>query len=201
MNANQNNHRPEFCAESQPWVVIRAGGFLLEVVMSTDELVLRVIDWDELFENNRTRALKTMGWVPIPNKHDGDGYTELIEHPSGPVHYACWVTIVQVASRCRPRGTLLRSIKHSHDSASLSRITRIPVDFFDEAIPRLITIAWLERIPLLDIDLDAERQVDVRATSGRRHLAALKGREGKERKKGSSSFQDNEFEKEKRKTR
>ncbi len=32
-------------------------------------------NWSENFENNRTRDLKEMKWIPVPNKHDGDGYT------------------------------------------------------------------------------------------------------------------------------
>jgi hypothetical protein len=41
-------------------------------------MLYRIVDWDELFENSRTRQMKKMTWVPLPNKHDGDGYTELM---------------------------------------------------------------------------------------------------------------------------
>jgi len=145
------------------------------------ETILRIVDWDELFENNRTRTMKIMQWIPIPNKHDGDGYTELIEHPDGPLHYACWVTITQVASRCHPRGTLLRSTKRAHDSASLSRITRIPAKCFEAAIPRLIAIGWLERISSDGNTLDAACQEGVRKVSGACQEGALEGK-GRERK-------------------
>lgn len=124
-------------------------------------VLYRIKEWDEHFENNRTRELKHMDWVPLPNKHDGDGYTELLSHPDGAAHFGAWVAIVQVASKCKPRGTLVRSIPQEgagipqapaeggrtplrpHDSTSLSRITRIPAKVFDAVIPRLIQIGWL----------------------------------------------------------
>ena len=109
----------------------------------------RVTDWDAHFENNRSRDIQDLTWVPFPNKHDGDGYTELIDHPDGPSHFAAWVLIVQVASRCRPRGTLLRSAGLPHDSQSLSRMTRMKPAIFDKALPRLVEIGWLERTPHL----------------------------------------------------
>jgi len=105
---------------------------------------LIVTDWDANFENNRTRELKVMTWVPVPNKQDGDGYTELIEeHPAGAAHFGAWIAILEVASKCEPRGNLVRSTGEWHTVASLSRISRIPVTVLEEAIPRLIKIGWL----------------------------------------------------------
>lgn len=114
----------------------------------------RVRNWNRHFENNRTRELKRMDWVPMPNKHDGDGFTELMDHANGMAHYGAWALIAQVAAKCDPRGTLLRdcrtllrdgaaSIK-AHDFETLARVTRGSVKVFQEAIPRLIYIGWLE---------------------------------------------------------
>lgn len=108
----------------------------------------RVVDWDLHFENNRTRELKALAWVPFPNKHDGDGYTELLDHEEGAAHYGCWCAIVQVASKCDPRGTLLRDGARPHDAASLARMTRIPEEVMKRAIARLlIPVRWLEVVP------------------------------------------------------
>lgn len=106
--------------------------------------LLKVSNWSKHFENNRTRELKHMDWVPIPVKMDGDGYTELVSHSAGASHLGAWLAIVEVAARCDPRGTLLRAGEKPHDSGSLSRISRIPASVFDEAIPRLLEIGWLE---------------------------------------------------------
>lgn len=111
--------------------------------MQADE-VLRVRNWDVLYENNRTREYKKLNWVPIPNKMDGDGYTELVDHANGAAHLGAWLAIVQVASRCDVRGVLMRDGGRPHDVASLARITRLPREVFDEVLPRLMAIGWLE---------------------------------------------------------
>lgn len=152
----------------------------------------RVTNWDKRFENNRSRELKKLNWVPVPNFHDGDGYTELLDHPNGPAHYGAWSVLVQVASKCDPRGTLLRDGNRPHDLASLSRMTRVPVDVFKEAVERFIAIHWLELIdvgePTYVIPHDgAGLSQDDAAMS---HPPAVNGREwkeGKELKESSSA--------------
>lgn len=104
-------------------------------------------NWAKHFENNRTRELKRLDWVPIPNSMDGDGYTELVEHPNGAAHFGVWIALVEVASRCDPRGTLSRDgatgVK-PHCFDSLARITRLPEKIIREAMPRLLSIGWVE---------------------------------------------------------
>lgn len=160
--------------------------------------------WSENFENNRTRELKVLSWVPLPNKHDSDGYTELMDHPNGPAHYAAWVTIVQVASKCDPRGTLLRGGSRPHSTATLSRITRVPVEVYEEAIPRLESIGWLSRKSLTTNDVASIPQVGATKSQAGAEIpqeGALNGREGKEgngkekkRCAASAKTYSNEFE-------
>lgn len=106
----------------------------------------RVKGWDEHFENNRSRERKKLDWVPVPNKHDGEGYNILISHEDGPAHFAAWIAIIQVASKCQPRGTLVRDSGTPHDAKSLSVKTRLPVEIFVSALQRLTCaeIGWLE---------------------------------------------------------
>ncbi len=33
--------------------------------------VYSVVDWSKNYENNRTRELKRMTWLPLPNSFDG----------------------------------------------------------------------------------------------------------------------------------
>lgn len=109
----------------------------------------RIKNWDKLFENNRTRSLKRMDWIPIPNKMDGDGYTDLLDHPNGAAHLGAWVAILQIASRCDMRGTLCRLTSAGitpHDFKSFARISRISASVFAEAIPRLQEIGWIEAV-------------------------------------------------------
>lgn len=109
--------------------------------------MLRVTDWNTAHENNRTRELKRLDWVPVPNRFDGDGYTALVDHEDGASHLGAWVVILEVASRCEPRGTLVRSDGTPHTAVSLSRMSRLPVAVFEAAIPRLLKIGWLTEAP------------------------------------------------------
>jgi len=92
--------------------------------------------------------MKRMDWIPVPNKHDGDGYTELLTHKNGTAHYGAWHQILQVASKCAPRGTLLRDgagdCRRPHTAESIARITRGDERTIAEAIIRLVKIGWLE---------------------------------------------------------
>jgi hypothetical protein len=120
----------------------------------------RVKDWATLYENNRTRELKHMAWVPVPNSHDGDGYTALVCRPDGPELFGAWIAILQVASRCGipaggcgipagtcgVRGYLVRGTGSPHDAASLSRMTRFPEKVIAKALSVLSSdeVGWLE---------------------------------------------------------
>lgn len=116
--------------------------------------IYRVKDWSKHFENNRTKELVRMSWVPMPNKMDGDGYTQLLDHEEGAGHFGAWCAIVEIASKCEPRGTLLRpdpsspSGTSAHTARSLARISRIPESVFVECLPRLVSIGWLEVIEI-----------------------------------------------------
>ena len=96
-----------------------------------------VSDWSHRYENNRTRELKRMEWVPVPNKHDGDGYTLLVDRPDGAAMLGAWLAILQVASKCDPRGTLLRDSATPHDAASIARIARLPESTIQTALDLL----------------------------------------------------------------
>lgn len=110
-------------------------------------VLLTITDWSVHFENNRTRELKVMSWIPVPVKLGGDGYTEILDHPNGAAHFGAWIAILQVAAGCDERGTLLRGnrggVRSPHDAQSISRMTRIPVSIIEEAIPRLVAAGWI----------------------------------------------------------
>ena len=134
----------------------------------------RVKGWETRFENSRSRACDKLDWVPIPNKHDSDGYTALIDHEHGVSHYGAWCLLVQVASKCKPRGTLVRDGGKPHTADSLGRLTRVGAHVYREAIPRFIEVGWLE-------------SVDDGCLSGDRH-APVTERNGTEEKRRERSF-------------
>lgn len=109
--------------------------------------VYRIKGWDDSFENNRTRQLKKLGWVPIPNDQSGDGYSTIMAEHDGVEIYGTWILLVQLASKGNPRGTLMRSNGKPHDIDSIARITRIPHKTLERAIPFLDNeIGWLQKV-------------------------------------------------------
>ena len=106
----------------------------------------RIKDWDTHFENSRSRAYKDLSWVPLPNSHDGFGYARLMRSARSAEIFAAWVLIVQVASRCQQRGSLLTADKKPYDSEMLAIRTRSQVEWFETAIPMLLDIGWLEQV-------------------------------------------------------
>lgn len=113
---------------------------------------IRIANWDDNFENNRTRKMIQMQWIPLPNKFDGDGYTELMDMENGLAYFGIWVLLAEAASKCHPRGTLVRDNGKPHDSASLSRMTRAPKEMFDQAIPIIADIGWIELLSCENIE-------------------------------------------------
>ncbi len=117
---------------------------------SMSQTVLHVRNWNELFENSETRKYKHLKWVPVPNKLDGDGIVELLDHRQGAAHFGIWVILLELASRgtwCR--GFLTRSGASGiipHDPVSISRVTRTTSEAVQAAIARLLQIGWLERL-------------------------------------------------------
>lgn len=107
----------------------------------------RIRNWNTLFENNRTRELKRLDWVPVPNRMDGLGYVTLMSHPNGAAHFGAWLAIIEIASRQKDRGTLPQN--GAGLSHSLAVISRIPATIFDEAVPRLLDLEWMEQVTVI----------------------------------------------------
>lgn len=152
--------------------------------------MLRVTDWDRLYETHQTRRLKHLQWVPVPNRMDGDGYVELTDHQDGMAHLGCWLAILEIASRCSPRGVLARGPRaiDAHDARSIARIARATVQMMESAIARLVEIGWLEQINAEESTIariqHGTARDDVQMTRGNRALDTRRmegnGREGKD---------------------
>jgi hypothetical protein len=118
--------------------------------------MLRIKNWN-LFENSRSKEIVNLAWVPVPNRHDGTSYRELITMPNGPALFGAWVLMVQMASRAPgPRdGRLVRGNGKPHDARSLYAATGCPEAVFKEAIELLISdMEWIE-----DIEPESENSV------------------------------------------
>jgi hypothetical protein len=141
----------------------------------------RVRGWDSIFENNRSREIKRTGWVPFPNSLDDDRYTQLVDHPEGPAHLGVLHAVLLAASRCNPRGTLIRDNGEPHDPMSLHRWTRLSESLIHDAMPRLVEITYLE---IVKDEIPHQSAVSPHeAAGGSQHDARKegKGTEGRDR--------------------
>ncbi len=112
--------------------------------------MLRIRNWKTVFENSRSLDIKNLAWVPVPNRHDGTSYRELMAMPGGPGLFGAWVLLVQVASRAPfPRdGRLVRGNGKPHDARSLYAATGCPEAVFAELLPMLVgdDFGWVEDV-------------------------------------------------------
>lgn len=121
----------------------------------------KIREWAALFENNRSRTVKDLAWVPIPNRHDGENYSLIMAHPKAAEIFAAWVLLLQVASRCQPRGSLVRDNKKPHTPETLAMKTRAPEKWF------VVALEFLEnQTDWLEIDINYQ-QDDTRLTPSR----------------------------------
>ena len=96
-----------------------------------------IANWSTLYENNRSRVVADLRWVPIPNKLDGEHFSAIMNHPQGAVIFAGFILLVEIASRCAPRGTLTRSNGQPHTPETLAQKCRCPAAWFATALDYL----------------------------------------------------------------
>ncbi len=139
-----------------------------------DDWAWEIVGWEDRYENSRSRQIAECRWVTLPNRFDGDKISELIG-TCGEVGYGCWCSLIAVASRCKPRGLLIRKNGHPHDAHSLSRITGLSVKGYNRTFPVAEACGLIIKTSL-------ERHPNVTSTSPRRQIKSIegKGREGKE---------------------
>ena len=169
-------------------------------------MALRIRGWDKHYENNRSRELKRPEWLPLPNTFDGRGYMELCDHPAGMSHYGAWCMLLAAASRMPTRGLLLSDSGHPLTLKDVARMTRGSQRTFEEALPRLIEIGWVEEVDVQPVEGNADSEVGSAVPSARlgsqdadksrlgaaipqpgANMCRQKGKEkGKEKEKGNS---------------
>lgn len=146
-------------------------------------------DWDKLYENNRSRTVEALSWVKMPNRHDGENFSAIMNHKEGSKIFAAFVLMVQIASRCSPRGTLIRSNGVPHDPPSLSLKCRAPSSWFEIALPYLeYQTDWLEVVDVPTTDSQVTSGTSVGCQSGAQEGKGKKGMElkGMEERNGAS---------------
>jgi len=115
----------------------------------------RIRDWQDIYENNRTRGWKNIQWVPIPINLSGDGYCMIMEtkdgkkRKDGPEIFGTFIAIIELAAKCFPRGDLLKSDNEPHTFESIGRICRITPNIIEKTILFCVDpLKWIQSIDL-----------------------------------------------------
>lgn len=116
--------------------------------------VYRIRDWDDHFENAKSRQHDKCSFVAMPNKQDGMGLQRILAAPNGVAMFGVWCLILQKASRQKhPRAGWLTDDGDPDsapwDIADLAFQWRQDVTVLQTALalftdPR---IGWMERAP------------------------------------------------------
>lgn len=124
---------------------------------SATSRIYRIRNWDQIYENNRSRDLKYLDYVPMKNRMDTDAWCRIVDHSNGAAHIGAWHSVVFVGSSSEPptpRGTLIDASGEPHTAESIARISRIKLEVFVEAWPRFVEVRWLELAPVIGIVSD-----------------------------------------------
>ncbi len=112
--------------------------------------MFRIANWDNLYETAETRKLKYLRWIPLRNRLEDDGATELLAHDDGIAHLGIWCALLQIASNDTfKRGYLTRAgptCRIEHDINSIARKLRTKPALVQVAIGRLLEIGWLQYV-------------------------------------------------------
>lgn len=108
-------------------------------------MTLRIKDWKDRFEHkNSTHKAGRMAWVRISTSFDGAVYSEMMCRSDGGWIKCCWVSIIQIAATCEPRGTLIKPNGKPHDAVSMGALSRIESNYMQDAIDFLLEYGELE---------------------------------------------------------
>jgi hypothetical protein len=110
-------------------------------------ITYKIKNWDLYYENHDSRKYKNLTWIPISNKWDGLGFSRLKKQPEVVEILAGWLMILQIASKCKPRGVLIRE-NLPLSPADMADITGLPENMFIVALNVLSDknkgICWIE---------------------------------------------------------
>jgi hypothetical protein len=108
----------------------------------------RIFEWAKRFENNQTRELKSLSWIRLPAKLGGSGYTRIAarKQKDGPAIFGCFVSLLELASQCAPRGAFCDSAGTAYDEETMADMTRMPLPLVKTTLAFLSSkpFDWIE---------------------------------------------------------
>ena len=160
----------------------------------------RVKDWDHWFENHRTRDLKNLWWVPVPNWLNSETYAEVLDRPEGAEVFGIWMMCVFSAGKSRLSGALARETCEPHDFASLARAFRVQSSAVENALKTLCEVGWMEHVSISISELSEKARQLRENTAGSPRESRARGEERRgeyiqtphtPRKRGANSSNQN----------
>jgi hypothetical protein len=99
----------------------------------------------------------------------------MVEHEHADRLFACWIWILQVASKCLVRGLLIRDSGLPHDAASIALKTRARREWLEFSIPFFIKVGWIEIVDVEQDDFISNGSANTERPHGV-HMASTHGR-------------------------
>jgi hypothetical protein len=108
--------------------------------------IYSIKNWDIKYETHETRKFKKLCWIPIPIKHDGNGFRRLMSLEDSGNIFAAFILSLEVAAKCPKRGVLADE-NGPLNSKDLEIITGLNCVHFDKMFDKLsdpkIRICWI----------------------------------------------------------
>ena len=105
--------------------------------------IYRIVEWEEKFENYRTKRMKTLNWIPQRVSFEGDRIRALLRL-GGTAGYGTFRIICAVAAVCEPRGTLMTGMGTPHTPQSLADKTGVPASDFEIVLDMCVKLKLIE---------------------------------------------------------
>jgi len=112
----------------------------------------QIVNYDDHFENSRSRKRDQCSFVCVPNKNDGVCLANILGEPDGAAIYGIWILLLQLCSRQRkPRNGYLTADGKKDgrrlSAAELSRIFNRPV----AEIERCLQVVSSEKVAFMAV--------------------------------------------------
>ena len=94
----------------------------------------RIDGWEDLYENSRSKTIKTTNWVPMPNSFSASDYVTMNDGtPEGALAWAGWTAIVLVASKAPKRGVIVDDRSRPMSIEAIAKVARMPAEIVRDA--------------------------------------------------------------------
>ena len=75
----------------------------MDAHLNNMEVVYHILNWNDHFENNKSREIESCRWVCMPNKQDGLGLMRILSETDGAAIFGVWCLVIQACSRHKVR--------------------------------------------------------------------------------------------------